>query len=68
MWNITLIGYSQTTSVTRINGPGSLLKVRIEIDELRDMILKISNGFQGRKFIGEQFNIPAIIRDLLTYE
>lgn len=55
MWNITLIGYSQTTSVTRVNGPGSLLKVRIEIDELRDMILKITNGFQGRKVIGKEF-------------
>lgn len=43
---------SQTTSVTRIGGPGGLLKVRVEIDRLGDLKLKISNLFNGKKLIG----------------
>lgn len=47
--------YSQTTSVTRVGGPGGLLKVRVEIDKLGDMKLKISDLFGGRKIIGNLF-------------
>lgn len=43
---------SQTTSVTRVGGPGGLLKVRVEIDKLGDLKLKISDLFGGRKIIG----------------
>lgn len=44
---------SQTTSVTRVGGPGGLLKVRVEIDRLGDMKMKISDLFNGRKAIGQ---------------
>lgn len=44
--------FSQTTSVTRVGGPGGLLKVRVEIDKLGDLKLKISDLFGGRKIIG----------------
>lgn len=50
-WNITLYDYSQTTSVTRVGGPNSLIKVRIEIDRLGDMRLKIADAFNGKKVI-----------------
>lgn len=43
---------SQTTSVTRIGGPGGLLKVRVEIDKLGDLKMKVSNLFNGQKGIG----------------
>lgn len=46
---MTLYGYSQTTTVTRLGGPGSLLKVRVEIDKLTDMKLHISDLLGGRK-------------------
>lgn len=45
--------FSQTTSVTRVGGPGGLLKVRVEIDKLGDLKLKISDLFGGRKIIGK---------------
>lgn len=45
--------FSQTTSVTRIGGPGGLLKVRVEIDKLGDLKLKISDLFGGRPVIGK---------------
>lgn len=50
--------FSQTTSVTRVGGPGGLLKVRVEIDKIGDLKLKISDLFGGRKIIGnfEVFN------------
>lgn len=47
-----LLFFSQTTSVTRVGGPGGLLKVRVEIDKLGDLKLKISDLFGGRKIIG----------------
>jgi len=50
-WNMTLYDYAQTTSVTRIGGPGGLLKVRVEIDKLGDLKMKISDLFNGRKGI-----------------
>lgn len=46
---------SQTTSVTRVGGPGGLLKVRVEIDKIGDLKLKISDLFGGRKLIGNFF-------------
>lgn len=55
-----LFVFRQTTSVTRIGGPGGLLKVRVEIDKLGDLKLKISDLFNGRRVIGESlinFNI-----------
>ncbi|XP_031625952.1 uncharacterized protein LOC116342463 [Contarinia nasturtii] len=51
IWNMTLYDYAQTTSVTRVGGPGGLLKVRVEIDKLGDLKLKISDLFGGRKVI-----------------
>lgn len=50
--------FSQTTSVTRVGGPGGLLKVRVEIDKLGDLKLKISDLFGGRKVIG---NIDLVL-------
>lgn len=44
--------FRQTTSVTRVGGPGGLLKVRVEIDKLGDLKLKISDIFGGRKIMG----------------
>lgn len=38
--------------MTRVGGPGGLLKVRVEIDKLENMKLKISDLFGGRKIIG----------------
>ncbi|XP_058823757.1 uncharacterized protein LOC131684687 [Topomyia yanbarensis] len=51
IWNLTLYEYSQTTTVTRVGGPGGLLKVRVEIDKIGDMKLHISDLFHGAKFI-----------------
>ncbi|XP_055696508.1 uncharacterized protein LOC129797712 [Lutzomyia longipalpis] len=51
VWNLTLYNYSQTTSVTRIGGPGGLLKVRVEIDKIGDMSMHISNFFGGRRVL-----------------
>ncbi|XP_049536607.1 uncharacterized protein LOC125951679 [Anopheles darlingi] len=51
IWNLTLYDYSQTTTVTRIGGPGGLLKVRVEIDKIGDMKLHISDLFSGAKII-----------------
>ncbi|XP_052863368.1 uncharacterized protein LOC128270005 [Anopheles cruzii] len=51
IWNLTLYDYSQTTTVTRIGGPGGLLKVRVEIDKIGDMKLHISDLFGGVKII-----------------
>ncbi|KAJ6641130.1 Circadian clock-controlled protein daywake [Pseudolycoriella hygida] len=50
-WNMTLYNYAQTTSVTRIGGPGGLLKVRVEIDRLGDLKMKISDLFDRNKGI-----------------
>lgn len=55
IWNLTLYDYSQTTSVTRIGGPGGLLKVRVEIDRIGDMSLHISDFFNGHKLLGNDF-------------
>lgn len=49
--------FRQTTSVTRVGGPGGLLKVRVEIDKIGDLKLKISDLFGGRKIIGTFFYI-----------
>lgn len=46
-WSLVLYKYSQTTTVTRIGGPGGLLKVRVEIDKIGDMKLHISDLFGG---------------------
>lgn len=45
--------FRQTTSVTRVGGPGGVLKVRVEIDKLGDLKLKISDLFGGRKIMGK---------------
>lgn len=39
--------------MTRVGGPGGLLKVRVEIDKLGDLQLKISDLFGGRRVIGK---------------
>lgn len=52
-WNMTLYRYSQTTSVTRVGGPGSLLKVRVEIDKIGDMKLNIHNYLGGKPVLGK---------------
>lgn len=52
-WNLTLYKYSQTTSVTRIGGPGGLLKVRVEIDKIGDLSLHITDFLGGKKILGE---------------
>jgi Haemolymph juvenile hormone binding protein (JHBP) len=49
LWNLTLYNYRQTTSITRTGGPGSILKVRVEVDEIQNMELHISDFFNGRK-------------------
>ncbi|XP_053695729.1 uncharacterized protein LOC128743220 [Sabethes cyaneus] len=51
IWNLTLYEYSQTTTVTRVGGPGGLLKVRVEIDKIGDMKLHISDLFNGSKIL-----------------
>lgn len=48
-----LFVHRQTTSVTRVGTAGGLLKVRVEIDKLGDLKLKISDLFGGRKAIGK---------------
>lgn len=52
-WNMTLYRYSQTTSVTRVGGPGGLLKVRVEIDKIGDLKLHINNYLGGKPVLGE---------------
>lgn len=52
-WNMTLYRYSQTTSVTRVAGPGSLLKVRVEIDKIGDLKLHINNYLGGKPVLGK---------------
>ncbi|XP_043654929.1 circadian clock-controlled protein daywake [Drosophila teissieri] len=47
-WNLTLYDYSQTTSVRRIGGPGSLIKVHVEVDRIGGMELHIENLLQGQ--------------------
>uniref|UniRef100_A0A1A9W2B8 Uncharacterized protein n=1 Tax=Glossina brevipalpis TaxID=37001 RepID=A0A1A9W2B8_9MUSC len=42
-WNMTLNDYSQTTSVRRLGGPGSLLKVHIEVDNMGGLKMHISD-------------------------
>lgn len=46
-WNITLYNYSQTTTIRRLGGPGSRLKVRVFVDKLGDMKLNIGDLFGG---------------------
>ncbi|XP_063698094.1 uncharacterized protein LOC134829031 [Culicoides brevitarsis] len=48
-WNLVLGDYSQTTSVKRTNGPNSLLKINVEVDQIGKMSLHISDLFNGRK-------------------
>lgn len=52
-WNLVLYKYSQTTTVTRVAGPGSLLKVRVEIDNIGDLKLHINNYLGGKPVLGE---------------
>lgn len=40
---------SQTTTVRRLGGPGSLLKVHVEVDHIGGMSLHISNLFGPNK-------------------
>lgn len=47
-WSLVLYNYSQTTTVTRLGGPGERLKVRVEIDKIGDMKLHISDLLGGR--------------------
>ncbi|XP_037952425.1 uncharacterized protein LOC119682928 [Teleopsis dalmanni] len=48
-WNMTLYDYSQTTSIRRIAGPGSLLKVHVEIEHIGGLKMHITNFIvQGR--------------------
>lgn len=47
--DLVLGDYSQTTTVRRTNGPGSLLKVNVEIDRIGKMSMHLSNLFNGRK-------------------
>lgn len=56
-WNLTLYDYSQTTYITRVNGPGSLIKVRVEVDRIGDMKLNISNLLGGRKLMGKLLSV-----------
>lgn len=53
--------FRQTTSVTRVGGPGGLLKVRVEIDKLGDLKLKISDLFGGRKVIGSSNSLKSVL-------
>lgn len=53
VWNMTLYRYSQTTSVTRVGGPGGLLKVRVEIDHIGDLSLHITDFLGGKKILGK---------------
>lgn len=39
--------------MTRTSGPGSLLKVRVEIDKLGGLKLSITDLFNGAKVIGK---------------
>lgn len=41
--------YSQTTSVKRLGGPGSRLKVKVHVDKIGGMKLHISNLLGGRR-------------------
>lgn len=43
--------YSQTTTVRRTNGVGSLLKVNVEVDKIGKMSLHISDAFNGRRHL-----------------
>lgn len=52
-----MLNFRQTTSVTRVGGPGGVLKVRVEIDKLGDLKLKISDLFGGRKIMGKSIEI-----------
>ncbi|XP_002137850.2 uncharacterized protein [Drosophila pseudoobscura] len=42
-WNLTLSDYSQTTTIARSGGPGSLLKVLVEIDRIGDLKIHATN-------------------------
>lgn len=65
---IHLFVHRQTTSVTRVGKAGGLLKVRVEIDKLGDLKLKISDLFGGRKVIGNYNEFSFIvIRFLLNF-
>ncbi|CAD7092072.1 unnamed protein product [Hermetia illucens] len=48
IWNLTLYNYSQTTTVRRLGGPGSILKVHVEVDKIGGMTLHISDFFGSR--------------------
>lgn len=47
-WSLVLYKYSQTTTVTRLDGPGGRLKVQVAIDKIGDMKLHISDLLGGR--------------------
>lgn len=53
--------------MTRTGGPGSLLKIRVEIDKLGDMKLGITNLFNGRKIVGKNWVQVKIIFDSLIW-
>ncbi|BFF89315.1 uncharacterized protein DMAD_08102 [Drosophila madeirensis] len=42
-WNLTLRDYSQTTDIVRVGGPGSLLKVHVEIDGIGGLEIHAGN-------------------------
>ncbi|XP_055384447.1 uncharacterized protein LOC129614084 [Condylostylus longicornis] len=48
VWNLSLSDYSQTTTIRRLGGPGSILKVNVVVDRIGGMELHISNFF-GRE-------------------
>lgn len=47
--------------MTRVGGPGGILKVRVEIDKLGDLKLKISDLFNGRTVMGKSSHIRIIL-------
>ncbi|XP_073819841.1 juvenile hormone binding protein 16 [Musca autumnalis] len=42
-WNMTLYDYSQTTSVRRLGGSGSLLKIHVEVDRIGGMRMHVGD-------------------------
>ncbi|KAG5671795.1 hypothetical protein PVAND_001971 [Polypedilum vanderplanki] len=50
-WSLVLKDYSQTTTIRRLGGQGSRLKVRVVIDKIGGMQLHISDLFRGSVII-----------------
>jgi len=48
-WSLVLYDYSQTTTITRVGGPGGRIKVKVEVDKIGNMKLAIDNLFGGHK-------------------